>query len=77
MLLWEDALQIVPTIVKITSLETIGTYNTNQSIPLLPETIPYTQSHDYQTFLKSFTFPEKVSLLRPVYARDPNISIRK
>ncbi len=73
-LLWENTLQIVPTIVKITSLEA---YNAGQPTPLLPETIPYMQPDDYQTFLKNFTFPEKVSLLRPVYARDPNISIRK
>lgn len=76
-LLWNKPSMSKPIIEKIINLKEIHSYSSNQSTSPLSATIPYVQSRDYQTFLTNFTFPEKVVLLQPIYARDPNISLIK
>jgi len=76
-ILWEKSEQLLPTIVKINTLYNICAYSSNHSDPILGEDIPYNQANNYELFLKNFTQPEKVSLLQPLYARDPNILIKK
>lgn len=74
---WENSTEPTPLIVKIATLQNLNNYTSNQVIPPLWGTIPHSQANNYQVFLDNFSFPEKVSLLHPLYARDPNVLMRK
>lgn len=76
-LVWEQSGQISPSILKTHTLDTIKNYSSNQADPPLWDDIKYTQANDYALFLKNYTFSEKVPLLHPIYARDPNVLIKK
>ena len=74
-ILWEKY-NTMPRIIKHTSLDASLMYTTNQ-ISFLTDNIHYIQANNYQLFLKNFSFPQKTQLLYPLYARDPNILIKK
>lgn len=62
-------------IIKTALLNVSKTYSTNQIIS--PENIQWTlQANNYKVFLKNFPFSQSVSLLHPLYARDPNILVK-
>jgi len=76
-LLWEKQNQLSPTIVRKNDLESLTQYSSNQSSSLLAENISCIQANNYILFLKDFILPPKVSILQPLYARDPNVIMKK
>lgn len=76
-LIWENPEDTTPNIVKIEFLNDITTYSSNQESPLLKEDIHHNRADNYQLFLQNFPLQKPISVLHPLYARDPNILIRK
>ncbi len=76
-LIWENPHDTTPNITKIDLLSKKDTYSSNQNAALLSSDITYQQANDYQLFLQNLLLKNPVSVLHPVYARDPNILIRK
>lgn len=76
-LMWESDSQRSPNIVKIDTLQSLSMYSSTQSSPYLWQNIPYIQANNYEMFLRNFTLPENTPLLRPMYARDPNVLVKK
>jgi hypothetical protein len=76
-LMWTEAFQSSPLITRMDSLHSLSTYSSIQFESFLGEQTTFIQANNYETFLKNFIIPEKVTLLRPLYARDPNVGIKK
>jgi tRNA A37 threonylcarbamoyladenosine modification protein TsaB len=74
-LLWESY-DMQPIIIKITTLNRANKYISNQILPF-ENSVEHSQANNYQLFFKNFPFSQKVSLLQPLYARDPNILLKK
>jgi hypothetical protein len=75
--LWENDNQISPNIVKIDILEPRLIYSSSQSSLYLWDNIRHIQANNYKTFLENFTLPDNTPLLHPIYARDPNVLVKK
>lgn len=74
-ILWETS-DVHSFIVKTVHLNTATIYATNQI--LSPENaIQSFIAHNYQLFLRNFPFSRTVWMLQPIYARDPNILVKK
>lgn len=76
-LVWGSEDVSSPTIMKIDTLQSLSSYSSTLSSPFLWENISYTQANNYEMFLKTFTLPKNTPLLRPMYARDPNVLVKK
>jgi len=68
---------VTPNITKIETLRDTKKYSSNQEVSLLEKDITYQQANDYQLFLQNYSLENPVSVLHPLYARDPNILTRK
>ncbi len=76
-LLWETSEQKQPVIVKKTEVLHVKNHASNQVFSPIENQDNYSQANDYQLFLKNFPLPSPVSVLHPLYARDPNILLKK
>jgi len=76
-LIWENPNDTTPSIIKIELLNGMTAYSSNQEFPLLQEDIICKQANNYQLFLQNFPLQKPISVLHPLYARDPNILIRR
>ncbi|MFA6079858.1 MAG: hypothetical protein WC753_00025 [Candidatus Gracilibacteria bacterium] len=76
-LTWDTPKNTRPDIKKIDTLHDISQYSSNQESSLLQESIPYKQANNYSLFLQNIPLRDPVTILHPLYARDPNILRRK
>lgn len=75
-LFWSQKEQIHPDIIKIDVLRPGEVYTSNQSQFFLNDT-QCTQAQDYNLFLQHLPLTNTTHILHPVYARNPNILIKK
>lgn len=76
-LFWSERDQQNPTITSLKDIDSSQPFSSITSQFSWIENVRCFHAHDHQNFLQNFTIKEKVQLLFPLYARDPNILLQK